>query len=77
MRLESGRQFLSEWRLEQLPQFVKKLRATDEAAVEVTSNTRLFYDAVAPQVARVVVVDPHQFRTWRCIYRKGFCRRCA
>ncbi len=62
MRLENGRQFLSEWRLEQLPQFVKKLRATDEVAVEVTSNTRLFYEAVAPQVARVVVVDPHQFR---------------
>jgi transposase len=62
IRLENGRQFLSEWRLEQLPQFVKKLRATDEVAVEVTSNTRLFYEAVAPQVARVVVVDPHQFR---------------
>ena len=62
VRLENGRQFLQEWRLEQLPQFVKKLRATDEVAVEVTSNTRLFYDAVAPNVARVVVVDPHQFR---------------
>lgn len=62
IRLENGRQFLSEWRLEQLPQFVKKLRATDEVAVEVTSNTRLFYEAVAPHVARVVVVDPHQFR---------------
>jgi transposase len=62
IRLENGRQFLSEWRLEQLPPFVKKLRATDEVAVEVTSNTRLFYEAVAPQVARVVVVDPHQFR---------------
>ena len=62
IRLENGRQFLSEWRLEQLPQFVKKLRATDEVAVEVTSNTRLFYDAVAPHVARGVVVDPHQFR---------------
>jgi transposase len=62
VRLESGRQFLSEWRLEQLPQFVKKLRATDKVAVEVTSNKRLFYDAVAPHVARVVVVDPNQFR---------------
>jgi hypothetical protein len=48
MRLESGRQFLSEWRLEQLPQFVKKLRGTDEVAVEITGNTRLLYDAVAP-----------------------------
>ena len=62
IRLENGRPFLSEWRLEQVPQFVKKLRATDEVAVEVTSNTRLFYEAVAPHVARVVVVDPHQFR---------------
>jgi hypothetical protein len=62
VRLESGRQFLKEWRLEQLPHFVKKLRATDEVAVEVTSNTRLFHDAVAPHVARVVVVDPNQFR---------------
>src|SRR5206468_1493243 len=62
IRLGNGRPFLSEWRLEQVPQFVKKLRATDEVAVEVTSNTRLFYEAVAPHVARVVVVDPHQFR---------------
>jgi len=62
VRLESGRPSLSEWRLEQLPQFVKKLRASDEVAVEVTSNTRLFHDAVAPHVARVVVVDPNQFR---------------
>jgi hypothetical protein len=43
--------------LEQLPQFVKKLRATDEVAVEVTSNTRLFYHAVAAHGGRVVVVN--------------------
>jgi transposase len=62
VRLESGRQFLREWRMQQLGQFVKKLRATDEVAVEITGNTRLFYDAVAPHVARVVVVDANQFR---------------
>jgi transposase len=62
VRLESGRQFLRQWRLEQLGQFVRKLRTTDEVAVEITGNTRLFYDAVAPQVARVVVVDANQFR---------------
>lgn len=62
VRLENGRQWVSEWRLEQLPQFVKKLRASDEVAVEVTGNTRFFYNAVAPHVARVVVVDPNQFR---------------
>jgi transposase len=31
-------------------------------AVEITSNTRLFFDAAAPQVKRVVVVDTNQFR---------------
>ena len=31
-------------------------------AVEITSNTRLFHDAVAGHVARVVVVDTNQFR---------------
>jgi transposase len=60
--LENGRQSISEWRLEQLPQFVRKLRATDEVAVEVTGNTRLSYNAVAPHAARVVVADPNQFR---------------
>ena len=39
-----------------------KLRASDEVAVEVTGNTRLFHQAVAPHVARVVVVDANQFR---------------
>src|SRR5207237_5100896 len=48
--------------LEDLARFVKKLRSSDEVAVEVTSNTRLFHDAVAPQVKRVVVVDTNQFR---------------
>jgi len=62
MRVENGRSYLSEWKLEDLPRFVKKLRSTDEVAVEVTGNTRLFHDAVAPHVARVAAVDPNQFR---------------
>lgn len=62
VRLDNGRNYLSDWKLEDLPRFVKKLRSTDEIAVEVTGNTRLFYDAVAPQVARVVAVDPNQFK---------------
>lgn len=62
VRLENGRTYLREWRLEALSQFVKKLRPIDEVAVEITGNTRLFYDAVLPQVARVVVVDTNQFR---------------
>lgn len=62
VRMESGKNSLSEWSLERLSQFLRKLRPTDEVAVEVTGNTRLFYEAVAPHVARVVVVDPNQFR---------------
>src|SRR5579864_8312754 len=62
LRVENGRSYLSQWKLEDLPRFVKKLRSTDEVAVEVTGNTRLFHDAVAPHVARVAAVDPNQFR---------------
>jgi transposase len=39
-------------------------------AVEVTGNTRLFYDAVAPHVAKVVVVNPTQFRVIRDSVKK-------
>jgi transposase len=62
VRLEKGRNYLSDWKLEDLPRFVKKLRPNDAIAVEVTGNTRLFYEAVVPHVARVVAVDPNQFR---------------
>jgi hypothetical protein len=53
--------YLAEWELEDLKKFVKKLRSSDEVAVEITGNTRLFHDAVTPHVARVVV-DTNQFR---------------
>jgi transposase len=62
VRLENGRNYLTEWRLEDLGQFAKKLRPNDEVAVEVTGNTRLFHDAVCPYVRRVVAVDPNQFQ---------------
>lgn len=61
LRLDSGRSYWKQWRLEELPQFIKKLRANDEVAVEITGNTRLFYEAVRPHVERVVVVDTNQF----------------
>ena len=67
---ENGREYLSEYRLEHLARFVAKLRSTDEVAVEVTGNTRLFYDAVAPHVAKVVVVNPTQFRVIRDSVKK-------
>jgi transposase len=62
IRLENERTYLTEWKLEELARFVKKLRPTDEVAVEITGNTRLFHDAVTPHAARVVVVDSNQFR---------------
>lgn len=62
LRLENGREYLKTWKLEQLETFAAKLRRTDEVAVEVTGNTRLFHDAVAPHVERVVAVNPSQFK---------------
>ena len=62
VRLDNGREYLSEWKLEDLERFTKKLRLADQVAVEVTGNTRLFHDAVKPHVSRVVAVDPNQFK---------------
>src|SRR3974377_1498690 len=62
MRLENGREYLKEWKLGELRRFTAKLKPTDQVAVEVTGNTRLFYDAVAPHVERVVAVNPNQFK---------------
>jgi transposase len=70
IRLENERTYLTEWELEDLGKFVKKLRASDEIAVEITGNTRLFFDAVAPHVARVVVVNTNQFKVIRQSVKK-------
>lgn len=51
-----------QWRIEQLPQFVEQLNGDDEVAVEAMGTTARFYDAVVGKVARVVVVNPHQFK---------------
>jgi transposase len=62
MRLENGRMYLRQWPLRELKLFAAQLRKDDELAVEATGNTRLFYDAVEKHVARVVVVNPAQFK---------------
>jgi transposase len=62
IRYESGKETIRGWKLEQLGDFVKKLRSSDEVAVEVSGNTRFFYDAVAPRVSKVVVVNTTEFR---------------
>jgi transposase len=61
-RLENGRTYLRQWLMRELKLFAAQLRKEDRLAVEATSNTRLFHDAVADQVARVVVVNPSQFK---------------
>jgi transposase len=70
IRLENERTYVTEWELEDLAKFVKKLRATDEIAVEITGNTRLFWDAVAPHVGRVAVVNTNQFKVIRQSVKK-------
>lgn len=62
LRLENGREYWKQWKLEDMTKFTAKLRRTDEVAVEVTGNTRLFHDAVAPHVERIVAVNPNQFK---------------
>jgi transposase len=70
IRLKNDRTYVTEWKLADLPRWVKKLRPSDEVAVEITGNTRLFCEAVAPRVARVVVVDTNQFRVIRQSVKK-------
>jgi transposase len=59
---EAGKTSRKQWKIEQLPEFVAQLQAEDELAVEATGTTGRFYEVVASHVARVVVVNPHQFR---------------
>src|ERR1700681_3544328 len=69
VRLENERTYLTEWELEDLGKFVKKLRPTDEVAVEITGNTRLFFAGGEEHVARVVV-NTNQFRVIRQSVKK-------
>ncbi len=62
LRLENGREYLRNGSWRTWRSSLNKLRPTDEVAVEVTGNTRLFHDAVAPHVERVVAVNPSQFK---------------
>jgi transposase len=61
---------LTEWELADLGKFVKKLRTSDEIAVEITGNTRLFHEAVAQHVALVVVVNTNEFKVIRQSVKK-------
>jgi transposase len=61
-RAENGRTYLRTWKMEDIGRFADQLRPDDRVAVEMTTNTRLFYDAVSPAVAEVQVVNTAQFK---------------
>lgn len=61
-QLESGEVSCRQWPMGQLAAFVEQLQPQDEIAVEAMGTTGYFYDAVVERVARVVVVNPHQFQ---------------
>jgi transposase len=59
---KNGRFYLRDWKLSALNRFVSGLRRNDRIAVEVTGNTRLFYNAVSKVTSNIVVVNPSQFK---------------
>lgn len=59
---ENGRFYTREWRMKDLDKFVGSLLPTDKLAVEMTTNVRLFHDAVKSHVDRVDVVNTRQFK---------------
>jgi transposase len=59
---ENGRCYEREWKLKELGKFVETLASDDKVAVEMTTNVRLFHDAVRPHVERVDVVNTRQFK---------------
>jgi transposase len=67
---ENGRRYFREYGIHSLNRFVSRLRPTDQVAVEVSTTTRLFYEAVAPEVERVVVVNSSQFDVIRKSVKK-------
>jgi transposase len=67
---ENGRRYFREYDIHGLKRFAKQLRPTDHVAVEVSTTTRLFHDAVAPHVERVVVVNSSEFDVIRRSVKK-------
>ena len=59
---ENGRRYQRTWAIKDLDKFAARLRPSDAVAVEVTTNTQLFYKAVAERVSHLAVVNPGQFK---------------
>lgn len=67
---ENGRRYFREYGIHSLNHFARRLRPTDQVAVEVSTTTRLFFDAVAPHVERVAVVNSSEFDVIRKSVKK-------
>ncbi len=67
---ENGRRYFREYDMHLLNYFAGRLRPTDQVAVEVSTTTRLFYEAVAPHVEHVAVVNSSQFDVIRKSVKK-------
>ena len=57
-----GKEELKTWSINKLKNFAEQLGSEDEVAVEATSNTHLFCQALKGSGCRVVIVNPHQFK---------------
>jgi len=65
-----GKQRIATFGIRGIDQFRKTLRKPDTVAVEATGNTAWFVEQIKQRVAKVVVVDPHQFEVIRKSVKK-------
>jgi hypothetical protein len=75
-RWENGEQEIRQSWIGDLAKFVEQLRQEDQMAVEAMGTTARFYDAVVGRVARVVVVNPHQFKGDQRVSEEDGSQRC-
>ena len=67
---ENGRRYFREYGIHSLNHFAGRLRPTHQLAVDVSTTTRLFFNAVAPHVERVAVVNSSEFDVIRKSVKK-------
>ncbi len=58
------------YQMDELDQFKSSLHPDDHVAVEMTGNTRYFVKAIESHIAKVVVVNPRQFRVIEASIKK-------
>lgn len=62
VRGEDGQYIIEEWMLKDVDKFAAGLSDDDCVAVEITTNVRMFHDAVLPYAGRVEIVNTRAFR---------------